>query len=76
MEILDYIALFNFARIKRVLYVFTYGMNKSENSLIKVYIMRMSHEIFNMEWSNRDRLPAYSGRCSSIRLSPDRLKDF
>lgn len=38
--------------------------------------MRMSHEIFNMEWSNRDSIYLHTRDGSSIRLSPDRLKDF
>ena len=29
---------------------------KLKSHRIKVYIMRMSHEIFNMEWSNRDSI--------------------
>ena len=55
------------------LYGREWKIKKSSN---KGYIMRMSHEIFNMEWSNRDSITCILGTVSSIRLSPDQLKDF
>ena len=33
-----------------------FPLSTGESDRIKVYIMRMSHEIFNMEWSNRDSI--------------------
>lgn len=38
--------------------------------------MRMSHEIFNMECPTGIRFTCILGTVSSIRLSPDRLKDI